>query len=72
MSLDGSMTPWTGGEPGDGETFVWGRDSKTARALLDAAARVGIDPQTVRTTRDGYIVPDAVWDAMQDTNETGL
>lgn len=72
MSLEGSMTPWTGGQPTDGETFVWGRDPKTARALIDAAERAGVDPQSVRTTRDGYIVPDAVWDAHQDHNQTGL
>lgn len=70
MSLDGSMTPWMGGEPSDGETFVWGRDKATASALLAAARSIGVDPHSVRTTRDGYIVPDAVWDAMKD--QSGL
>lgn len=59
---------WMGGEPAVGETFVWGQDPQTARDLLDAADALGLDRQTaVRTVRGGFIVPDAVWDAAQET-----
>lgn len=48
-----------------GETFINGRSRDTARRLLDAAAVVGLDPSiVVRTTSHGYIVPDAVADAV--------
>lgn len=43
-----------------GETFLWGRDSATARVLLAAAEEVGLDAYVVRTTDTGFIVPDAV------------
>jgi hypothetical protein len=44
-----------------GQTFVPGATAKTARRLLDAAAKAGLDPKTaVRTTEGGFIVPEAV------------
>lgn len=57
---------WMGGEPGIGETFVWGRTKETARDLLSAAEELGLDVTVVRTTRDGFVVPDAVWDKVQE------
>lgn len=49
---------------GVGETFVNGKNAETARALLSAAERVGLDPAlVVRTTQSGFIVPDEVADA---------
>lgn len=48
-----------------GQTFIQGRDAEMSRALLDAAAALGLDPVTaVRTTSHGYVVPDAVADAL--------
>ncbi|UQS95167.1 hypothetical protein Pam4_24 [Pseudanabaena phage Pam4] len=58
---------WMGGEPEVGETFVQGKDQATARALLAAAEDLGIDPLAVRTVSRGFIVPNAVWDAAQET-----
>lgn len=52
--------------PGVGETFVWGLDKHTARALLAAAKRVGLDPLHVRTTQNGFIVPNVVAEAASD------
>lgn len=55
-----------GGNPVIGETFVYGRDQQTARALLNAAASLGIEAQEVRAVGNGFIVPNAVWDTMQE------
>jgi hypothetical protein len=42
-----------------GFTYVPGQSAKTARALLNAAAKAGLDPKTaVRTTEGGFVVPD--------------
>jgi hypothetical protein len=43
--------------------FVAGRSSARARTLLDLADHLGIPQVAIRTTEDGYIVPDAVHDA---------
>lgn len=45
-----------------GETYVSGKDQATARALLDAAAALGLPSLVVRTAARGFIVPDAVYD----------
>lgn len=46
-----------------GETFVWGSDRNTARALLGAAERLGLDPAySVHFVGNGFRVPDAVAD----------
>lgn len=57
---------WMGGEPVVGETLVQGKDRETARRLLDAADAAGVDQQEVRTVTGGFIVPNAVYDAMQE------
>lgn len=44
----------------EGQTFISGRSQETARALLAAAASIGADPTTVRTTIDGYHAPDDI------------
>lgn len=63
----GTPSSWSlGSEPQPGQTFVQGKDQETARRLLDAAARVGVDVQEVRTVNGGFVVPDAVWDATQE------
>ena len=53
---------WMGGDPDLGETFVQGKDQQTARALLDAARALDLDPVVVRTVAHGFIVPNAVYD----------
>jgi hypothetical protein len=45
-----------------GEMYVSGRDGETARALLAAADRAGVDQHTVRTVEDGFIIPETVGD----------
>lgn len=53
-------------EPVVGETYVMGKDRETARRLLDAADAAGVDQQEVRTVTGGFVVPNAVYDAMQE------
>lgn len=72
MSGGWGTPSWQGGEPAMGETFVWGQDRDTALALLNAAEAVGVHPHEVRTVRGGFIVPDQVYDAMQETRTGGL
>lgn len=44
-----------------GQVYVAGTSPSTARRLLDAARRVGLDPKlAVRTTEGGFVVPEAV------------
>lgn len=53
--------------PEPGFTFVQGHERTTARALLDAAEELGLDPRdTVRTTVQGFIVPEEVWDTASE------
>jgi hypothetical protein len=47
-----------------GYTYVHGRSRDNARALLDAARRLGLDPSTVRTRDGGYEVPNAIADEL--------
>lgn len=47
------------------ETYVHGRDPATARALLAAAASLGLSKHVVLTTDGGFIVPDKVWDVAE-------
>lgn len=47
----------------EGYGFIAGRSAKKARAALDAASSLGLDPQqAVQATSDGYIVPLDVLD----------
>lgn len=57
---------WMGGHPEPGEVFVNGKTPEVARALLAAAEDLGFDPIVVRTANGGFVVPDQVWDAVQD------
>lgn len=50
-----------------GTTFVQGKDQATARVLLNAADKVGLPAYVVKTAAHGFIVPDAVWDAVENT-----
>lgn len=45
-----------------GVTFVAGRDSATARLLIDTARDLGLSTKEVRTVSDGYLVPSEVAD----------
>lgn len=55
-----------GDVPEEGETFVWGKTQAMARELLAAAADLGLESLVVRTSTQGFIVPDAVWDAVEE------
>lgn len=74
MSGGWGTPAWMGGDPALGETFVQGKDQPTARALLDAAHDLGLDPIVVRAVNGGFIVPNEVWDTMQEQRQadTGL
>lgn len=58
---------WMGGAPTDGETFVGPKNQPTARALLDAAEALGLEPHVVRAVKGGFIVPDEVWETARST-----
>lgn len=57
-----AVPSWMGGDPELGETFVQGKDTDTARALLAAAVATGHDTSVVRTVAHGFIVPNPVYD----------
>lgn len=44
----------------EGLTYVPGRGTQTAKALLEAADKVGAPRESVKTQLRGYIVPEAV------------
>lgn len=46
--------------------FVGPRSRDTARALIDAATEIGLDPQVVLTTTNGYLVPVEVVDHIDE------
>lgn len=46
----------------DGHGVIAGRGRTNARIALHAANLAGVDPALVRTTQDGYLVPEAVLD----------
>lgn len=48
-----------------GETYVYGHDRNTARALLIACDKAGVGRHVVRATETGFIVPDEVWDVAE-------
>lgn len=50
----------------DGHTFVSGRGREKAIALLEAADKAGVDQNLVRTTTDGFVVPDKVAEAYEE------
>lgn len=56
---------WQGGSVEVGEVFVSDKSSEMARDLLAAAAALDLEPLVVRTVRNGFIVPEAVWDNAQ-------
>lgn len=58
----GWATPWAGGDPEVGETFIQGKDQPTARGLLAAADALSLDRNVVRTVTGGFIVPNEVFD----------
>lgn len=44
-----------------GQVYVPGSDAKTARSLLNAAAKAGLNPKlAVRTTEGGFVVPEQI------------
>jgi hypothetical protein len=49
-----------------GKTEISGKDRATARALLDAAARLGLGPEVVQTTIRSFVVPDEVYEEAAD------
>ena len=59
------------GVPDIGETFVFGKTTEMARYLLAAAEELGYDPAVVRTARDGFVVPDDVWDLVTTGQQAG-
>lgn len=48
----------------EGEAFVAGTDAETAKKLLDAAQKAGLDPSVVRVSPGdgGFIVPEELAD----------
>jgi hypothetical protein len=48
-----------------GETFIYGRSKDRARRLLEACERVGVDRKLVRSTDDGYVVPNVVAEELE-------
>jgi hypothetical protein len=56
---------WQGGDVAVGEVFVSEKTTEMAGALLAAAESLGLEALVVRTVRNGFIVPEAVWDAAQ-------
>lgn len=74
MSGDVGAPPWMGGDPDVGETYVQGKDQQTARDLLNAAKTLELDSIVVRAVNGGFIVPNAVWDTVQQQRQanTGL
>lgn len=48
-----------------GETYVDGHDKATATQLLTACHNLGIPPLKVRTTDNGFIVPNEVADEVE-------
>lgn len=71
MSGGWGTPTWMQPAPDVGETFVQGKTHATARALLDAAAELGLDSGVVRTITGGFVVPNQVWDlAEQMLNQT--
>lgn len=65
MSGGWGTPSWMGGHPTVGETFVNGKDPETARELLGAADALGLEPLVVRTATGGFVVPDEVWDYVE-------
>jgi hypothetical protein len=54
-----------------GNKFVEGRSAEKARSLLKAAEDQGIDPSLVRTTYNGYFVPeDLTVEGAEDKQES--
>lgn len=51
------------------EVFLQGRSGKRAAELLDKAESLGVDPQLIRTTYNGYIVPSVVAGGKVDSKQ---
>lgn len=45
---------------GDGESFVPGRSTETAKELIEAAEAAGLPGSVVVTTSHGYVVPSEI------------
>ena len=56
---------WQGGAVGLGDVFVSDKSPAMARALLAACDELEVDRIEVRTVTNGFIVPEAVWEATQ-------
>lgn len=66
MSGGWGTPSWMGGEPDAGEVFVSDKSPAMARDLLAAAESLGLESLVVRTVTNGFIVPEAVWDAARE------
>jgi hypothetical protein len=53
----------------EGYGVIAGRSKANAQAALAAAVVAGVDPVKVLTTREGYLVPDAVLEAFHAGQE---
>lgn len=49
----------------EGEGFIGGLTPENAQRALAAAEALGLDPTVVRSTLDGFIVPEAVLDEFE-------
>lgn len=67
MSGGWGTPSWMQPGPEPGETMVQGKTQATARALLDAADALGLDRNVVRSVTGGFIVPNEVYDAAENT-----
>lgn len=54
---------WQGGDIAVGEVFVSEKTSQMARDLLAACDSLEVDRVEVRAVTNGFIVPEAVWEA---------
>ena len=52
----------------EGEAFIAGADKDTARRLLEAAEKAGLDPSVVRASEGGFIVPADLDKPAKDTS----
>lgn len=50
----------------EGEGFIGGRTSDIAKRALAAAERAGFGPEVVRSTLEGFIVPEKVLDEYEN------
>ena len=53
----------------EGEGFIGGKTPENAQRALAAAEALGLDPSVVRTTLDGFVVPENVLDEYEGKGE---